>query len=227
MNIIQDFIGNNLQSRPMKNPSSSLFNKTAKLEWITIHNAHTQARAERLHQYVKSAGAAARPASWHFSIDEKECYQAIPLNESGWHAGDGMGPGNLRSVGIEICDYAMLQSPRNESLYLQAEDHTARLCAWLIENLDTLRPYPECLKQHFDWSGKNCPSWIRARPNGWKEFVDRVGEYLTEPDEPDLPETGIWYRVIAGSYRDRGNAEIMRQNLQQQGIRAFLVAHRE
>jgi len=227
VNIIQDFIPAGRRNRPMTNPSSSLYRKTAKLEWITIHNAASQARAERLHQYVKSEGAASRPASWHFSIDEKDCYQALPLTESGWHAGDNLGPGNTRSVGIEICDYAMLQSPRNESLYLQAEDHTAQLCAWLIQNLSTLRKYPDCLKQHFDWSGKNCPRWIRQRQGGWQQFVDRVGEYLQEPDEPDLPEEpDVWFRVVAGSYRDRENAELMRGNLRRQGIPAFLAIHR-
>ena len=27
--------------------------------------------------------------SWHFTIDETECIQHLPLNEVAWHAGDG------------------------------------------------------------------------------------------------------------------------------------------
>lgn len=43
------------------------------------------------------------PTSWHFTVDEKEIYQHLPLNENGWHAGDG-GTGNRKSIGIEICE---------------------------------------------------------------------------------------------------------------------------
>jgi len=227
MNIIQDFIPAGRRNRPMTNPSSSLYQRTMTPRYITIHNAYSRAPAARLHQYVKGMDAANRPASWHFSIDEKDCYQALPLNEVGWHAGDNLGPGNTTTIGIEICDYAMLASPRNESLYLQAEDHAARLCAWLIQEVPSLVAFPDCLKQHFDWSGKNCPSWIRARQNGWNQFVKNVENHLKEPEAPDLPvQNDVWYRVVAGSYRERDNAEMMRRNLLQQGIRAFIIIHK-
>ena len=162
----------------MTYPTSSLYQKTMQPRYITIHNAYSRAHAKALHDYVKSTGAASRPASWHFSIDEKECYQALPTNEAGWHAGDSLGPGNTTSIGIEICDYAMLSAPKNEPLFMQAVDHAAQLCAYLINTERTLQPYPACLKQHFDWSGKNCPSWIRGQANGWRNFVTLVGEYL-------------------------------------------------
>jgi N-acetylmuramoyl-L-alanine amidase len=236
MDIIRDFIPHGRQNRPMKNPSSSLYGKTVDLKYITIHNAYWSKDAKALHEYVKSIRAAERPAGWHFSIDEKECYQAVPLNESSWHAGDGTnGTGNRYSVGIEICDYAMLLTPRNEALYMQAEDHAAQLCAWLIDKIPSLKPYPECLRQHWHWSGKNCPSWIRARPGGWQQFIDRVGEYLTTPappEEPDLPvppkppQQTVYYRVIAGSFKDRDNADLLRKALTQQGHRAWISIYR-
>lgn len=227
MDIIQDFITPGMRHRPMTNPSSSLYKRTMVPKYITIHNAYSRAPAARLHAYVKSQGAADRPASWHFSIDEKDCFQALPLNESGWHAGDNLGPGNTTTIGIEICDYAMLLSPRNEQLYLQAEEHTAQLCAWLIRELPSLHPFPHCLKQHWDWSGKNCPSWIRARRNGWQEFIAKVERHLTEGEpeqpQPEPPQEITYYRVIAGSYTRRQTAESVRNSLIQDGYRAFLL----
>lgn len=218
--IQQDFIQAGRRNRPMTYPSSSLYKKTATHRWITIHNAYSPHwSAKQLHDYVKSVSCANRPASWHFSIDEKECYQALPLNESGWHAGDNVGPGNTQSIGIEICDYAMLRTPKDEKLFWQGVDHTAKLCAHLIKTVPTLHKFPDCLKQHNDWSGKNCPSFIRAKAGGWSEFVGMVKKYL---EEPVAPEEDIWYRVIAGSYRDRSNAEKVRQNLLSQGIGAFI-----
>jgi N-acetylmuramoyl-L-alanine amidase len=222
MEIIQDFIAHGMRHRPMTNPRSSLYKKTMVPKYITIHNAYSRASAASLHAYVKSQRAADRPASWHFSIDEKDCYQALPLNEVGWHAGDNLGPGNTTTIGIEICDYAMLLSPRDEKLYLQAEEHTAKLCAWLIRELPSLHPFPHCLKQHWNWSGKNCPSWIRARANGWEQFVSKVERYLTE-GEPEQPQEITYYRVIAGSYMNLINAEEVKASLIQNGYRAFIL----
>lgn len=220
MEIIQDFIQPGKRHRPMTNPRSSLYKKIMSPKYITIHNAYSRASAARLHAYVKGDHAASRPASWHFSIDEKDCFQALPLNESGWHAGDNLGPGNTTTIGIEICDYAMLLSPRNEKLYLQAEEHTAKLCAWLIRELPSLHPFPQCLKQHWHWSGKNCPSWIRARNNGWSQFIAKVEKYLTE-GEPEQPQEVTYYRVIAGSYTNPNIANKVIQRLIQDGYRAF------
>lgn len=192
MKIIQDYIPAGRRNRPMTNPASSLYKKTMQAKYITIHEAWSTANAKALHSYVKSQRAADRPASWHFSIDEKDCYQALPLTESGWHAGDNLGPGNTTTIGIEICDYGMRRD-NNWNLFWQAVDHAARLCVHLIKEIPSLHPYPQCLKQHNDWSGKNCPALIR---NGghWQKFVDLVGAYLREPESPpaipitDLPK---------------------------------------
>ncbi len=222
MNIVKDFIIPGRRNRPMTNPASSLYNKKAEHKWITIHNAYSPGwSAKRLHEYVKSVACANRPASWHFSIDEKECYQALPLSESGWHAGDNLGPGNTQSIGIEICDYAMLKTPKDEALFWLGVDHAAKLCAHLIKTVPTLHKFPDCLKQHNDWSGKNCPSFIRAKRDGWNDFIRMVQKYI-DNDKP--PQQAVWYRVIAGSYRDRNNAEVMLGQLKRQGIGAFIEA---
>ncbi len=197
MKIITDYIRPGMRHRPMTNPASSLYRKTMKAKYITIHNAGSPgASAKQLHNYVKSQAAADRPASWHFSLDEVECYQSLPLTESGWHAGDNMGPGNTTTIGIEICDYAMYLKPADLRLFKESVDHTAKLCAWLIKEVPSLKPYPDCLRlrQHWDWSGKNCPYWIRRVPGWWEAFVEQVGEYLKVEDplpEPDIPDPDV------------------------------------
>ncbi len=195
MNIIVDYIRQGMRHRPMTNPASSLYKKVMKAKYITIHAAGTKgAKAKGLHNYVKSQRAADRPASWHYSIDEKECYQALPLSESGWHAGDNLGPGNTTTIGIEICDYAAYDG--NMKLFNEAVDHAARLCAWLIKEVDSLKPYPDCLRlrQHWDWSGKNCPFWIRRETGAWEAFIALVGKYLKEEEplpEPTIPDPDV------------------------------------
>ena len=42
-----------------------------------------------------------RIASWHFTVDDKEIYQAAPTNMKCYHAGNATG--NSTSIGIEIC----------------------------------------------------------------------------------------------------------------------------
>ncbi|MEB8706802.1 N-acetylmuramoyl-L-alanine amidase, partial [Bacillus cereus] len=74
--------------------------------YITIHttanqNAGTDARAHA--RYVNNGGGSSS-VSWHFTVDDNRIVQHLPLNENGWHAGDGNGAGNRSSIGIEICE---------------------------------------------------------------------------------------------------------------------------
>lgn len=55
-----------------------------------------------------------------------------------------------------------------------------------------------------------------------------IAKALNLPKKSQQPvQNEVWYRVVAGSYRDRDNAEMMRKNLQQQGIGAFITIFRE
>ena len=74
-------------------------------KYITIHEtANTSKGANALNhaKYLdnQARGNTDRSASWHFTVDDKEIYQHLPLNEVGWHAGDKTG--NYESIGIEI-----------------------------------------------------------------------------------------------------------------------------
>ena len=143
-----------------------------KPEYITIHqtgNTSKGANAEMHNRYVHSV---APNPSWHFTVDDKEIYQHLPLNENGWHAGDGTnGPGNRKSIAIEIC-------VNRDGNLAKAEANAAWLAAKLIKEVNTLKSFPDCMKQHYDWSKKNCPAQIRGRKNGWQDFLAAVEAHL-------------------------------------------------
>ncbi len=143
-------------------------------KWITIHNTGNSsptANAKAHASYLKSDGAANAFVSWHFTVDSTDsAFQHLPLWESAFHAGDGNGSGNRNSIGIEICE-------NSDGDIVKAEENTYKLVAWLLENVPSLLPFPECMKQHFNWSGKNCPWIIRKRPNGWQDFLSGIEKY--------------------------------------------------
>ncbi len=150
-------------------------------KWITIHDtANTRAGAGAMAhaRYLKGDEAAKLPVSWHFTVDDKQIVQHLPLNEVGWHAGDGLnGTGNRSSIGVEICEN---QDGNRE----KAEANAAWLVADLLQKflLDINQ-----VVQHNKWSGKNCPRVLRGRPNGWEQFLTAVEQNLKENIFPDVP----------------------------------------
>ncbi|MEC3653936.1 N-acetylmuramoyl-L-alanine amidase [Bacillus siamensis] len=130
--------------------------------YITVHNtANTAAGANaKSHaNYVKNPDT---PTSWHFTVDDTEIYQHLPLNESGWHAGDGNGDGNRKSIGIEICENA-------DGNFSKAVANAQ----WLIRTLMTSHGIPlSNVVAHKHWSGKLCP---RRLLDTWDEFKAGIG----------------------------------------------------
>jgi N-acetylmuramoyl-L-alanine amidase len=159
VNIIHDFIPEGRKNRPGY--------KIIGPEYITIHstgNTNKGANAAAHGSYLKGA-AANVPASWHFTVDDKEIRQHMPLSEVAWHAGDGNnGPGNRSSLAIEICENI-------DDDLSKAIDNAALLTAHLLQqfNLGLNK-----IKQHYDWSGKNCPRIFRNNPGSWDGFLLKV-----------------------------------------------------
>ncbi|PPB10925.1 peptidoglycan recognition protein family protein [Brevibacillus laterosporus] len=169
MQIIQDIVPAGQKNRPGRKMIP---------KYITIHNTGNAGKgADALShaKYIKGDAAAQRQASWHFTVDDKRIIQHLPLYEMAWHCGDGNGPGNSSSIGIEICENI-------DGDIRKAEELAAQLAADLLKqfNLGIDR-----VKQHWDWSGKNCPHVLRARPNGWRDFVALIkskGEVNMKPE---------------------------------------------
>lgn len=99
-------------------------------------------------------------------VDDDSITQCVPLDEFCYHAGDGNGDGNRKTIGLEICEN------RN---YMQAEKNAQKLNAALLLTYPQLK-----LFKHQDWSGKFCPRKILARPNGWQDFTAGIYKLVDE-----------------------------------------------
>lgn len=128
---------------------------------ITIHNtANEESTAANERGWLTNPNNQ-REASFHVAVDEREAVECIPLNENAWHAGDGKnGPGNRKSIAIEICE---------SGDYAKTIDNAVNLVASMLKErgwgVDRLR-------RHFDWSGKICPRLMYdgGKWTGWDQF---------------------------------------------------------
>lgn len=138
----------------------------------TIHNTGNTASARNEAAYMNGNY---NQVSYHVVNDEAEVHQLIPFDRNAWAAGDGQGPGNRRSIHHEI-SYSMdngyygamseryLAAQENATLYAA---HVLIQYGWGVDRL----------RQHNDWSGKDCPHKIRAH-GYWDWFVNRVQQHM-------------------------------------------------
>ncbi|MRB06496.1 N-acetylmuramoyl-L-alanine amidase [Bacillus thuringiensis] len=162
--------------------------------YITIHttanqNAGTDARAHA--RYVNNGGGSSS-VSWHFTVDDNRIVQHLPLNENGWHAGDGNGAGNRSSIGIEICE-------NRDGNFEKALTHAAGLVKFLMAHLG-LKIGNVVSHQH--WSGKNCPRPIFNRPGGFEGFKrmieDSLNDMVVENHNKDAGTQGLGIAYMEG-----------------------------
>lgn len=135
-------------------------------EFITFHNTANDVSAEREIIYMINNNS---KVSYHFAVDEKEVVQGIPLNRTAWHCGDGLGRGNLKSIGVEVC-----YSKSGGTKYKKAEALAIKFIAQLLHerNWGTDR-----VKQHNYWSGKNCPHLVRSEGR-WIKVIASIQKEL-------------------------------------------------
>ena len=156
-------------------------------QYITVHNTanpNAGADADMHSNYMVSSNTHSTYLSWHYTVDNTEIVQHVPLNEIAYHAGDSLGDGNMSSIGIEICENA-------DGSYRDAEENTEDLIAHLLLelNLDISRVVP-----HQHWSGKHCPHNMLDGTGGsvgWDQFIANIQAKLTklkEEKEEATPE---------------------------------------
>lgn len=143
-------------------------------KWIVIHetgNTSNGSNAKGHSNYLKNLAIANTTyKSWHYTVDDHEIYHHIPDNEVTWNAGDGgrEGGGNFAGISMELC----INSDGN---FEKTMDNAAWLTAKLLkENNLTI----SAVKQHHDFSGKNCPQTIREK-GLWNNFLTTVKKYYT------------------------------------------------
>ena len=162
-------------------------------QYITIHDTeNVNATASAHGNYLaKNSIAEGLPVSWHFTIDDVSIVQHLPLDESGWHVGDGThGTGNRKSVGMEICEFTDASKRR------KAEENAVKLVAYLAKELSI--PVSNIV-QHNHWTGKNCPRVLRIRHRGWSNFIKAVKANMDEKKEtPEWKIVGLKWLEESG-----------------------------
>ena len=148
---------------------------------ITIHNTgNIGATAKGNHNYMKNINKnGSRTASWHFTVDDKEIYQAQSTNYKCYHAGTSAG--NNTSIGIEICMFN--DKERQRKCYENAIALVKILLNYYSWGVDKV-------KRHKDWSGKHCPAWLIEGKFGytWNWFKGQLS--LSQPTtHPTVQQT--------------------------------------
>lgn len=156
---------------------------------ITVHNTANDASAINEVKYMISNNSS---TSYHVAIDDINVVLAIPFNRNAWHAGDGDGNGNRRTIGIEIC-YSKSGGARFDNAEKNAAKYIATLLkeyGWTLSNV----------YRHKDWSGKNCPH--RTMANGWERFLNMIQAELNgapapapTPANPTSNDVNVTYAV--------------------------------
>lgn len=173
-------------------------------KYITVHNTANRNKGANaaLHARYLHNGAGGRAVGWHFTVDDKEIYQHLPLNEHGWHAGDGAkGKGNLQSIGIEVCE----NSDGNH-------DKAMQNAQWLIRKLMSDHNISiNNVVPHKHWSGKNCPNRILPI---WDKFIDGLKEQ---------PKSDNLYKVQIGAYKQKVNADLQAKRAKEKGFDTYIL----
>lgn len=134
-------------------------------EYITVHNTYNDASAMAEVSYMLGNNL---KTSFHAAVDDYRVVTGLPFNRNGFHAGDGQGPGNMKSIGIEIC-----YSKSGGSRFDEAEELAAEYIAYLLKQYSW---GIDRVKKHQDWSRKYCPH--RTLDYGWERFLNKIRKYL-------------------------------------------------
>ncbi len=141
---------------------------------VTIHNTDNPDRGANAKAHARALVSGSLLGeyirSWHFTVDDVSIYRHLPITEMAFHAGKRAG--NATSIGVEICENADLDA---KAAYRNA----AQLTVQLLKQIG--KTPANGLKQHHDWSGKDCPGVLRHKPGGWDSFVaDVTAAFSTE-----------------------------------------------
>lgn len=153
--------------------------------YITIHSTDNRNATALQHATGMARGAFKGKSkwnrtgylTWHFTVDDVQAIQSLPMNIQGEHA-DHDGPGNRTSIGIEICE---LRDPARQA---RAIDRAARLTAWVMHEegipLDHVVPHEHWPQAHFHNYQKNCPRILleHGKPGPkWEAFLQKIEGY--------------------------------------------------
>ena len=151
-------------------------------DWISVASGTTPAE-----QYTRATvNGNMKDVRVHYYVDNVCVWQNLPLSLSGWHAADGSGNGNRKTIAIEC-----IMSSAYNSTDKKSEDNCARLAAALLKknglDINHLNTHTHWLNVRDGKSGtvdylnttrnpyKMCPAYILTH---WAEFKKKVQAYM-------------------------------------------------
>ena len=165
------------------------YGKINKKKFIVVHetdNTRSGADADA-HARLQMNGNG-RQASWHWQVDDKEAVQSFEHMWSCWAAGSYKG--NEEGIQVEMC-------VNSDGNYLKAVQNTAELVAKIMK--DEGIPIKNVV-QHNYFSGKNCPSKMRAGKVSWAQFITMVKTASGVVQQPNPITDNNKYRILTGTY---------------------------
>ena len=170
-------------------------------DWISVASGTTPAE-----QYTRATyNGNMKDVRVHYYVDNTCAWQNLPLTLSDWHAADGSGNCNRRTITIEC-----IMSSAYNSTDKKSEDNCARLAAALLKkyglDINHLYTHTHWLNIRDGKSGsvdylntarnpyKMCPAYILPH---WAEFKKKVQGYMSSATTPtpSAPTAKQLYRV--------------------------------
>ncbi len=169
-------------------------------DWISVASGTTPAE-----QYTRATvNGNMNDVRVHYYCDNTCAWQNLPLTLSGWHAADGSGNGNRRTIAIE-CIMSSAYNDRDK----KSEDNCAKLAAALLKkynlSIDHLYTHTHWLNVRDGKSGsvdylntarnpyKTCPLYILPH---WSTFKAKVQAYMKSGTSVSAnPTTKQLYRI--------------------------------
>lgn len=161
-----------------------------KIIGVTVHNTSwitTASGTTPAEQYTRATvNGNMKDVRVHYYVDNTCAWQNLPHSLSGWHAADGSGNGNHRTIAIE-CIMSSAYNDRDK----KSEDNAAKLAAALLKKhnlgIDHLYTHTHWLNVRDGKSGsvdylntaripyKTCPLYILPH---WSAFKAKVQSYM-------------------------------------------------
>jgi N-acetylmuramoyl-L-alanine amidase len=146
--------------------------------WVQHETDNTNPGAgAHMHANYLANGAEGRQASWHFTVDDTEAWQSIPVNEVSWQGGDGAGPCNMKGVSCELC-VNMLGNPQRMA---KARRNAEELCAQIMKamHLSVIEGHTDCCARQGNPAGchSGCPKYMMADGYWPQKFKSGVASF--------------------------------------------------
>ncbi|MDR0811069.1 MAG: N-acetylmuramoyl-L-alanine amidase [Paludibacter sp.] len=197
-----------------ESPKAFIFGKLSKMSPValTIHNTNNiavNAATNPAEQYSRATfNGNMNGVLVHFYVYKNIVWQNLELDIHGWHAADGTGTGNKKTIAIEI-----IESGTDK----ETEATAVKLIAYLLDKYGWSTN--EVFSHNHWYSKKYCPAYILPR---WDTFKSEIGSELKALQSAKTPVSPAVsqkiYRVQVGAYSVKNNAENMLEKLKKAGF---------